>query len=76
MLGDIRVLARRKGPAAGLLIVEDDGVGMDVSAPPRGTGLGAKIIRAMAANLGATIEFDSRPDGPNKGMRATVKFSL
>lgn len=73
VLGDIRLRVRRDSAAMCTLVVEDDGVGMDVDATPRGTGLGGKILKAMAGNLGTTIAFDTTP---NEGTRATMRFSL
>ena len=38
--------------------VEDDGRGFDPAAAPAGTGLGTRIMAAMATNLGAEIRFE------------------
>lgn len=73
VLGDIRIRVRRESATTGILVVEDDGVGMDANAAPRGTGVGGKILKAMAGNLGSTITFDSTP---NEGTRATMRFAL
>ncbi|WCJ61529.1 sensor histidine kinase [Agrobacterium tumefaciens] len=39
-----------------VLVVEDDGVGVQPESAPRGTGLGTKLIMAMAQNIGARVE--------------------
>ncbi len=77
--GDIRVkLAWDKGRrGAGeadeiCLTVEDDGVGWQGAGPARGTGLGSRIIRAMATNLNGGLEFDEA----YSGTRATFRFSI
>jgi two-component sensor histidine kinase len=49
--GEIRVSLRREGGEA-VLAVEDDGAGWRGEGPARGSGLGMRIISAMAANLG------------------------
>lgn len=41
-----------------LLIIEDDGVGIDESSQPKGTGLGTKLIKAMSQSLSATTTYD------------------
>ena len=38
--------------------MEDDGVGIEPGAIAKGTGLGARIIRAMASSLQAVPEAD------------------
>lgn len=52
--------------------VEDDGCGFDPEAAPAGTGLGTRIMAAMATNLGAEIRFER----PGQGTRAVVTFPL
>ena len=39
---------------------------------PKGTGLGGKIITAMASGLRSAVEFD----GAHKGVRARLAFDL
>jgi len=72
LMGDIRVTLRRAGEESVSLIVEDDGVGWQGKGAPRGTGLGTRIVRAMASNLRAPVEFD--PD--HRGTRITLSFAL
>ena len=67
--GEIRVALARKDDTLSLT-VEDDGVGMASSAGPKGTGLGTRIIRAMAASLHATQQLDPCP----RGTRVALSF--
>ena len=69
--GDVRVGLRHAADAFEL-VVEDDGCGMAVGQAPRGTGLGQKLIRAMAQSLQATFAYD--PSHP--GVRATLRASV
>ena len=69
--GEIRIeLARDNGHF--LLKVEDDGSGMAAAAAPTGTGVGAKLIGAMAASLGATLDYDAA----YRGVRAIVRAAV
>lgn len=68
--GDIRVRLSRAGTEEVLLIVEDDGIGWRGQGVPQGTGLGSKIIGAMAATLRAPVRFD--PD--YAGTRVSLTF--
>jgi two-component sensor histidine kinase len=67
--GEVRVRLARAG-ATLALSVEDDGVGMSDDAAPRGTGLGQKIVRTMAATIQSRIERDA--DHP--GTRIVLAF--
>ncbi|MEH6665110.1 MAG: histidine kinase dimerization/phosphoacceptor domain -containing protein [Brevundimonas sp.] len=69
--GDIRVLLERDGDTRAVLTVEDDGPGMG-DGKPKGTGLGGKIISAMAQGLKSRLEID--PEHP--GVRARMVFDL
>ncbi|WP_420478813.1 sensor histidine kinase [Brevundimonas sp. FT23028] len=69
--GEIRVILRTDGPHRALLTVEDDGPGMG-DGTPKGTGLGGKIISAMASGLRSAVEFDPG----HKGVRARLAFDL
>lgn len=71
--GDIRVHLKADGEGRALLTVEDDGVGLgDPSQGPKGTGLGSKIIAAMAGGLRSKVDFDTA----HKGVRARLAFDL
>jgi two-component sensor histidine kinase len=53
-----------------LVSIADDGVGLNVKADPRSTGMGQRIVSAMAAKLDATAERD-----PNhQGTRIVLRF--
>lgn len=68
--GGIRVHLRRSSPETVSLVVEDDGVGWRGAGPITGTGLGTKIVRAMASSLKAPVEYDL--DHP--GTRVVLSF--
>ncbi|MBO0906369.1 histidine kinase dimerization/phosphoacceptor domain -containing protein [Jiella sonneratiae] len=53
------------------LRVEDDGPGVDLGAKPKGTGVGTRLIRAMAQSLGAELEYGGGP-----GARICVTAAL
>jgi len=53
-----------------LLSIADDGVGLNVKADPRSTGMGQRIVSAMATKLDASVERD--PTHP--GTRIVVRF--
>jgi two-component sensor histidine kinase len=70
--GPIRVAFHRTDSGGAVLSVEDDGVGFRPQPNPRSTGLGQRIIRAMADKLSAQVEQESgRP-----GARIVVSFQL
>ena len=69
--GEIRVILEPDGADRALLTVEDDGPGMG-DGKPKGTGLGGKIISAMAAGLRSAVDFDPA----HKGVRARLAFDL
>ncbi len=50
--------------------VEDDGVGFSGGSPPMGTGLGGKILKAMARTLSAQVEYEPVA----RGTRAVIAF--
>ena len=67
--GVIRVRLRAAG-AQLVLTVDDDGVGIDAESAPAGTGTGQRLLRAMAGQLGGTIEMGSGP-----GAQFTLRFA-
>ncbi|MGV8930381.1 MAG: sensor histidine kinase [Brevundimonas sp.] len=70
-LGQIRVRLSQDLNGRALLTVEDDGPGMGDGAV-KGTGLGGKIISAMASGLRSVVEFDKA----HQGVRAHLAFDL
>jgi two-component sensor histidine kinase/CheY-like chemotaxis protein len=70
--GEIRIILKPDETRdRALLTVEDDGPGMAAGAA-KGTGLGGKIISAMASGLRSAVEFDPE----HKGVRARLAFDL
>jgi two-component sensor histidine kinase/CHASE3 domain sensor protein len=60
--GEVRVRLSDRKDGNGELVVEDDGVGRQ-SGSTSGTGFGTRIVNAMAAALGAEIEYLTRQPG-------------
>ncbi len=69
--GEIRVILAPDACGRAIMTVEDDGPGLG-DGTPKGTGLGGKIITAMASGLRSAVEFD----GAHKGVRARLAFDL
>ncbi|HEY8570906.1 CHASE3 domain-containing protein [Phenylobacterium sp.] len=61
--GEIRVVLRRLPEERAELVVQDDGVGLGGAERRGGTGLGSKIIAAMAAALKTNVEYINRAPG-------------
>ena len=61
--GEVRVRLISLPESKAELLVEDDGVGREDNAPVRGTGLGMRIVNAMAASMEANLEFIKRAPG-------------
>lgn len=70
--GEVRVSLDSDGEGNFCLAVEDDGVGMSPDASPHGTGVGTKLIRAMAQSLQTIVEYDSLAPGVRATLRATL----
>ena len=70
--GAIRVALRKDGTSRGVLTVEDDGIGIPPKNGPKSTGLGQRIVRAMAEKIKAQIE----QDRDHRGTRFVVTFDL
>jgi two-component sensor histidine kinase len=61
--GEVRVNLKRLADGRGELLVEDDGVGRIDSGAIKGTGLGTRLVKAMAGNLGGEIDYLARQPG-------------
>ena len=68
--GEIRVILRRSDDGRLTISVEDDGVGWTGTGAVRGTGLGTKVVTAMASQLQTSVTYEPVA----KGTRAV--FSL
>jgi two-component sensor histidine kinase/CheY-like chemotaxis protein len=55
--GEVRVGFVRAADGKLSLTVADDGVGWRGDAPAKGTGIGSRIVGALARSLGATVEY-------------------
>jgi two-component sensor histidine kinase/CheY-like chemotaxis protein len=55
--GEVRLRLEAQDTNVALIAVEDDGVGWDGTGQPQGTGLGMRIVRAMAQNLNTDISY-------------------
>ena len=66
--GAVRVALRQDGDDF-LLQVEDDGCGMPADGAIKGTGLGSRLVGAMASTLKAAISYDAA----HAGVRATLR---
>lgn len=66
--GEVRVLMAREGEEVHL-IVEDDGIGWTGTEKVQGTGLGSRIVKAMAISLSAQVSY-----GPGPGTHVLVSF--
>lgn len=66
--GEIRIHLRRLGEDHFNLVIEDDGCGLPEDGMPRGTGVGTRLVRAMAKSLGAELTYDAN----HKGVRAVL----
>jgi two-component sensor histidine kinase len=53
-----------------VLAIADDGVGLNVKADPRSTGMGQRIVSAMASKLDASVERDPA----HAGTRIVLRF--
>lgn len=61
--GEVRVSLRQLPGGRGVLTVEDDGVGRSKDGPVQGTGLGTRIVKAMAKSMGGEVEYMGREPG-------------
>ncbi|MCO4317605.1 response regulator [Phyllobacterium sp. 21LDTY02-6] len=71
--GTIRVSFLKKGDGKATLSVEDDGIGWSEGTQPKGTGLGTRIVKAMASSLGSSIEYVTRDRGTRAELTIEAK---
>jgi two-component sensor histidine kinase len=69
--GEVRVSLQADGDDGFRLNVQDDGPGMAEGQAPKGTGLGARLIAAMAKSLATRVVFDARHRGVSATLQAT-----
>jgi two-component sensor histidine kinase len=71
--GEVRIALIRQDDNALLLSVEDDGPGMNGNTiSPQGTGLGGKLVKAMARSLNSAVVYDDS----HRGVRATLRVAV
>jgi len=70
--GEVRVRFAKAGDDHFHLIVEDDGVGLSEGAAPRGSGLGSRLVVAMAKSLASKVDYDPA----HRGVRATLHAAI
>jgi two-component sensor histidine kinase len=68
--GEVRIFMARSDDQVELR-VEDDGIGWNGTGKPQGTGLGSRIVKAMAHSLGADVGYETE----GAGTRVRVTFS-
>lgn len=61
--GEVRVRFKRDCNSKFRLEVEDDGCGLKEDLAPQGTGLGSKLVAAMAKSLSSAVEYDRAHNG-------------
>jgi len=61
--GDVRVRLKRLADGRAELVVEDDGIGRKEDGPVRGTGLGTRVVKGIAAAMRADVEYLRRHPG-------------
>lgn len=71
-VGDIRVFLERKNGRKLSLVVEDDGIGWSGIGKAQGSGLGTRIISAMARGLEGDFKYESSA----RGTRASLEFVI
>lgn len=70
--GEVRVTLARDAGDAFVLAVEDDGVGLGAMPQTQGSGLGSRLIGAMAKSLRGAVEYDSAGHGVRATLRAAI----
>ena len=69
--GEIRVLLSKIGDKINLA-VEDDGVGWTGEGPAKGTGVGTRIVNALARGLGSEVNYARA----GAGCRVSLEFDV
>jgi two-component sensor histidine kinase len=70
--GEVRVHLRADTPETYYLVVEDDGCGPPEPGLTQGTGLGSKIVGAMASTLKAKVTYETTEPGLRAVLRAPL----
>ena len=70
--GEIRVRFRRAADHKVRLAVEDDGIGWTGEGTPQGTGLGSRIVSALARGLGGSLTYAKAGSGCRVGLEFEV----
>jgi two-component sensor histidine kinase len=70
--GEIRVSLQRTAPDHMCLVVADDGVGWTGVGDAKGSGLGTRVISAMAGNLRSALTYDPA----HRGTRASIDVKI
>jgi len=68
--GPIRVSLKNSGPDMAIVSVDDDGVGFNEADNPTSTGLGQRIVKAMASKVNGQISHEQK----TPGTRVSVAF--
>lgn len=70
--GEVRIRLQQRDQQLELA-VEDDGVGRSASPERPGTGLGSRLVNAMATAMGATVSYE--PNHPGTAARLRMRFA-
>jgi two-component sensor histidine kinase len=70
--GEVRIALARDGELRFRLVVEDDGIGIGDDGP-KGTGVGSRLIRAMAQSLDAALDYDAAHPGTRAVLAAAIR---
>ncbi|MEO7602875.1 MAG: response regulator [Sphingomicrobium sp.] len=70
--GEVRVRFSKVEPAHFQLVVEDDGCGLTEGTAPHGSGLGSRLVLAMAKSLASSVDYDPT----HRGVRASLHAAI